>query len=469
MQQKSVLLLVAVIIMGIGVVSAQVDTGQEYCYDADGGSVTCPAAGEAFFGQDGNYRSAAPAYVDNGDGTVTDLNTGLMWIQDAGEKVSFEQAFINAENSTIGGYNDWRMPTITELYSLIDFTGITPNPIVDSEVPYLPDVFAFQFGDESVERAIDSQYWSATEYVSTTMNGAATVFGVNFADGRIKGYPRRATQYALFVRGTSTYDQNNYVNNGDGTVTDTVSGLTWMQGDSGVGMDWEQALAYCEAAVIAGHDDWRLPNAKELQALVDYSRSPDTTNSPAIDPVFSTTQITNEVGQADFPYFWTSTTHLDGANLGDFAVYVSFGRALGYMNGQFLDVHGAGAQRSDPKIGVTPDPTSSNAPQGDIIRITNYVRCVRGGDVQIVTGGEVDPRITGSSSQPAQPPQEGQGNQLPTQPPQGGQGQQSIPQPAIDACAGQSAGAACSFQSPNGTISGTCGSTPENQLVCTPQ
>jgi hypothetical protein len=352
------------------------------------------------------------------------------------------------------------MPTITELYSLIDFSGITPNPIADSEVPYLPDVFAFQYGDESSERAIDAQYWSATEYVSTTMNGTATVFGVNFADGRIKGYPRRAEQYALFVRGISNYDQSNYVDNGDGTVTDTVSGLTWMQGDSGVGMDWAQALAYCEAAVIAGFDDWRLPDAKELQALVDYSRSPDTTASPAIDPIFSTTQITNEAGQPDFPYFWTSTTHLDGANLGDFAVYVSFGRALGYMNGQFMDVHGAGAQRSDPKIGITPDPTSSNAPQGDIIRIANYVRCVRGGDVQIVIGGEIDSRIGGETSQPVQPP---------TQPPQDQQQGGQPPQAAIDACAGQSVGAMCSFQSPNGTISGTCNNTPDNQLACTPQ
>jgi hypothetical protein len=51
--------------------------------------------------------------------------------------------------------------------------------------------------------------------------------------------------------------------------------------------------------------------------------------------------------------------------------------APGYGTAQFADVHGAGAQRSDPKAG---DPTAfphGRGPQGDVIRINNYVRCVR--------------------------------------------------------------------------------------------
>ena len=51
-------------------------------------------------------------------------------------------------------------------------------------------------------------------------------------------------------------------------------------------MNWEQALAYANNMKLAGFDDWRLPNAKELQYIVDYSRSPDTTHSAAIDPIF---------------------------------------------------------------------------------------------------------------------------------------------------------------------------------------
>jgi hypothetical protein len=163
-------------------------------------------------------------------------------------------------------------------------------------------------------------------------------------------------------------------------VTDGATGLMWSQADSGVGLNWQDALAWVQtknAENYLGHNDWRLPNAKELHSLVDYTRSPDTSGSAAIDPLFTCTQITNEGGAADYPFYWASTTHLGQGGSGNSAVYIAFGRALGYMNGSWLDVHGAGAQRSDPKAG-TPNPYG-HGPQGDVVRVYNYVRCVRGG------------------------------------------------------------------------------------------
>ncbi len=382
-----------------------VDTGQDTCYD-DSGSITCPAPGEPFYGQDAQYHGASPNYVDNGDGTVSDLNTGLMWQKspdmdgdgdiDAADKLSYAQALAGAHNLSLGGYTDWRLPSIKELYSLIDFSGIDPSGYEGSDssglIPFInTKYFDFGYGDTSAsERIIDAQFATSTKYVSVTMGGAATMFGVNFADGRIKGYPSGPMPgqsedkkfYVLYVRGNTGYGVNSFTDNGDGTVTDEATGLMWSQDDSGVGLDWAEALAWVEqknAELYLGHDDWRLPNVKELQSIVDYTRSPDTTGTPAIDPAFNTTSITNEAGQTDYPSYWSGTTHANWSRVpGRSACYVSFGRAMGYMRGSWLDVHGAGAQRGDPKAGDPADWPTGLGPQGDAIRIDNYVRLVRG-------------------------------------------------------------------------------------------
>ena len=73
------------------------------------------------------------------------------------------------------------------------------------------------------------------------------------------------------------------------------------------------------------------------------------------------------------------------------AVYIAFGEALGYMGGQWTDVHGAGAQRSDPKLGDPNDWSEGNGPQGDAVRIYNYVRCVRDSSVALCGDGFLDP------------------------------------------------------------------------------
>jgi len=186
--------------------------------------------------------------------------------------------------------------------------------------------------------------------------------------------------YFRFVRGNPDYGRNALVANGDGTVTDRATGLMWQQADSGRGMDWAAALQYAETLTLAGHDDWRLPSAKELQSLVDYSRPPQTSDSAAIDPVFEATPIEGPEGRRQYPYFWTSTTHLDGRNPYASAVYIAFGAAQGRMRGRLMDVHGAGAQRSDPKAGDPAAYPQYFGPQGDVRYVFNYVRCVRTAD-----------------------------------------------------------------------------------------
>lgn len=383
-----------------------VDTGQNSFFDSSS-EIATPSSGDLFYGQDGSYKSAQPSYTDNGDGTITDNNTGLMWQQDPGAKMGYDEAATNLSSFNLGGYTDWRLPTIKEQYSLIQFNGLDPSGWsgdTSGLVPFIDtDYFTFEYGDESVgERIIDSQYLSSTKYVSTTMNGDETVFGVNFADGRIKGYPlvMRSPEgdsdkkfFVMYVRGNPVYGQNSFSDNGDNTITDSATTLMWMKDDSGalnVGDDsdgaltWDEALAWAENLEYGGYSDWRLPNAKELQSIVDYSRSPATTSSAAIDPGFNTTVVTDEGGSNNYPFYWTGTTHENMANGGS-AAYIAFGEALGWMTSPsgddytLMDVHGAGSQRSDPKSGDPSVFPYGHGPQGDVIRIFNYVRCVRDG------------------------------------------------------------------------------------------
>ncbi len=387
-----------------------VDTGQISCY-GDLNAITCPQSGVALDGQDAQYNNLQSSYVDNGDGTVTDNVTGLMWQKTPGDKMNYDQALAGANSSNLAGYDDWRVPTIKELYSLILFSGSDASTCTEvatcSAIPFIDTTyFDFEYGDTTIERVIDAQYLSSTKYVSLTMNRDETAFGVNMADGRIKGYGlvlhgSQKTFFVLYVRGNPAYGLNNFVDNGNGTITDLATGLTWSQNDSGTDLAWADALAYCENLTSGGHDDWRLPNAKELQSLVDYTRSPATTNSAAINPLFTVSSIVNEGGDNDYPYYWSSTTHVnimpEGGTAGGNVAYLSFGQALGYMDNAWHDVHGAGAQRSDPKIGDPADYPTGHGPQGDAIRVYNYARCARdGGVVAVDRTNEVPDQSSGS-------------------------------------------------------------------------
>jgi hypothetical protein len=401
-----------------------VDTAQTQCYD-DHNEISPPSEGQAFYGQDAQYDGNLPSYTLSGDGlTVYDNVTGLTWmaspdgngdgiLESPEDKMSWWDALdypATLNSQSFGGYSDWRLPSIKELYSLMDFRGLDPSgPDATGSVPFMDtDYFEFVYGDESDgERIIDSQYWTTAEYVWTVMDGQHGVFGVNFADGRIKCYPTDdpmgsgyKLNFVLCCRGNTNYGVNDFVDNGDGTVTDDATGLMWQQTDSGDGMQWEDALAYAEGLSLASHDDWRLPNAKELQSIVDYTRSPDYTSSAAIHPILSCTEITNEELDTDYPWYWTGTTHASESPMvaGRAGAYVCFGRGMGYMFGTWVDAHGAGCQRSDPKSGSLDEYTYApygyyfgSAPQGDAIRLFNYVRCVRdAGDTSAPNGGDTD-------------------------------------------------------------------------------
>ena len=393
---------IVIVLLQISTIGAQenlkykiVDTDQTKCYD-NNQQISPPQQGDAFYGQDAQFDGFQPSYTDNGDGTITDNVTGLMWQKSLpDDKYTYEECIQYADTCTLAGYDDWRLPTIKELYSLILFSGKT-GMSPETSIPYLDtDYFDFRFGGtvNPNERFIDAQYATCTLYKGTTRGGNETMFGVNFVDGRIKGYPTSKDFEIKLVRGRSDYGINDFVDNGDGTITDNATGLMWDKVGSSAGINWEDALAWVEQKNnenYLGYNDWRLPNAKELQSIIDYGRSPSYTNSPAISLLFDVPVINDEGGNDNYPFYWASTTHDDGP-MPNKAVYVCFGEALGFMemppnSGNYFlqDVHGAGAQRSDPKDGDPDDYPYGHGPQGDVIRIYNYVRLAR--DANAPTG-----------------------------------------------------------------------------------
>ena len=211
-----------------------VGTGVTTCF-GNVALIACPVSTtDSFYGQ---FPGTFASYHDNADGTISDLVTGLMWVKSRGSKTTWDSAMLKAHYCTVGGYSDWRVPTIKELFSLINYNGKSSNS-PDSCIAYIDTNYfqmAYGYGGTIVgSRTIDAQDWSSTQYNGLTMGFDTTIFGVNFIDGRIKGYPKYThpsntpdTLYVRYVRNNTNYGINKFKNNGDSTVSDSATGMMW--------------------------------------------------------------------------------------------------------------------------------------------------------------------------------------------------------------------------------------------------
>jgi hypothetical protein len=376
-----------------------IDTGQANCYDTNGLAITPPGPGEDYAGQDAQYDSAEMVYQDNGNGIISDLNTGLMWEQVPCETegLSWDEAVEYCEDLELGGYTDWRMPSCKELFSISDFT---------SGWPYINTNYFTLAIDDEVSK--DEQYWASDYYVGYTVEGQTNAaFGVNHVTGHIKAYAADVSghfgNYVRAVRGDE-YGINEFQDNGDGTITDTATGLMWQQDDDGIGRDWPSALAYAEDLELAGYRDWRLPNIKELQSILDYTHSPTATDTnhlgPAIDTDFFSVSILSNNSYAisingattatnlqsntdpDYGYYWSSSSaYFSQSSPGNYyGWYIAVGTAI---NDEGADFHGAGAVRFDTMV-------DGGAAAEEEERVYNYVLCVRGGAEEPDTDSDDD-------------------------------------------------------------------------------
>jgi hypothetical protein len=247
----------------------------------------------------------------NGNGTVTDPETGLLWEQETAGPMTWQEALAYCENLSLAGHTDWRLPDIDELQSIVEYTAYNPaitNPECSKYGPFPGTASGF--------------YWSSTTQASSIGN----VWGVNFQDGDITTYAKTGSYYVRAVRG-GEYHPLCVVDNGsgDGTASDTASGLTWARETAGP-FTWQEALAHCKTFEATGFTDWHMPDINELQSLVEYG---------AYDPAVTDPECSKygpfEDTVSDF--YWSSTSQASsignawGVNFkdGDITTYAKTG------------------------------------------------------------------------------------------------------------------------------------------------
>ncbi|NVO09243.1 MAG: DUF1566 domain-containing protein [Bacteroidales bacterium] len=234
-------------------------------------------------GEDADFTINPPSLVDDGNGTITDYTTGLMWQKTDGGEMIFENASTYCNNLVLGGYDDWRLPTSHELFSINNYS--VSNPALNST--YFTTTAA--------------EYWWSSD---VRADDATSVWVVNWGGG-VGAHPKTETISAggtkkMHVRAvrslySTTFTVDHFKDNGDGTITDNYTGLIWQKLKSTSTYTWEEALAYASGLSLANKTDWRIPNVKELYSLNDEKLHA---------PSFNTAYFTN-ISSGNF---WSSTT-----------------------------------------------------------------------------------------------------------------------------------------------------------------
>jgi hypothetical protein len=254
---------------------------------------------------------AISEFIDNGDGTVTDLYTGLIWVKDGGgsgsnngEPLNWQGAkdfsdnlvlckdktFISTSSTSTSlcaehngmKYDDWRLPNFKELASIINYNK--NSPVVD---------------EKYFSNTLFSNYWTTSyKYIPGIAYAYDPVWKiriVDFSNGTIKIISDKNILYYIRpVRGPDTQnvlpvtgldeDQTgcnlDLQDNGDETITDLCTNLIWTQSNiTGIGFNpwpapgsetgvvWKKAIEVAESSNFAGYTDWRLPNVRELISI----------------------------------------------------------------------------------------------------------------------------------------------------------------------------------------------------------
>jgi Protein of unknown function (DUF1566) len=317
-------------------------TGQTTCWAPDGAVENCSTDGR---GQDGDIRAGVvppdPRFTDNGDGTITDNLTGLIWLKNAdcfGQR-NWEQALADANaladpqcglsDGSVAG--DWRLPNRKELGSLLDFENFRP-PLPTGH-PFITLRNSFYWSSTTVA-GIPDRAWSVVMIDGMSLEAdkadPSLTFVTAVRNPRLEDEPPapvpQTGQTTCWNTNGNVIDcadtgqdgeiragivppDPRFTDNGDGTITDNLTGLIWLKDldcHAITPASWSGAIVNVRLGLINGNcgltdgsrpGDWRLPNRNELESLLDFENF-----SPALPPgyPFINARISS--------FYWSSTT-----------------------------------------------------------------------------------------------------------------------------------------------------------------
>jgi hypothetical protein len=234
----------------------------------------------------------SPRFTDTGDGTKTDLLTGLQWTKSGyapgpsacgpGAQKRWQEALDYVACLNANAYlahTDWRLPNVNELRSLLNNLSTSVS------------VWLAAQGFTSVQ---GTSYWTSTTGAYDTADGwivkatgaVATVTKAN----RLNVWPVRGaasgsttvwrtgqtTSYAPGDDGALqagiAWPNPRFVSTGD-CVTDQLTGLMWPRHPDATRRIWRDALSYSNSLELCGYSDWRLPNINELLTVEHFGVS----------------------------------------------------------------------------------------------------------------------------------------------------------------------------------------------------